>query len=82
MKRKNISAFDAKTHLSQLLRETEAGYTYVIHRHGKPVARLSPAEPEVKNCDFKSLAASFRKVRKNIKGAVKVRRLIEEGRRH
>ena len=37
---KEVSAFDAKTHLSALLRETEKGQSFVIHRRGKPVAWL------------------------------------------
>lgn len=82
MERKRISAFDAKTHLSQLLRETEAGYSYVILRRGKPVARLTPPEPKGGASDLKDLAASFRKVRRGLRGPLKVRGLVEEGRRH
>ncbi len=33
---------EAKTHLSQLLAEVEAGQEVVIARNGKPVARLVP----------------------------------------
>jgi len=35
-----IGAFDAKTHLAELLRKAEAGEEVVITRRGKPVARL------------------------------------------
>ncbi len=38
-----IGVFDAKTHLSALLDRVEAGEEVVITRHGKAVARLSPA---------------------------------------
>ncbi len=37
-----IGAFEAKTRLSELLRETESGCSFVIHRRGRPVARLVP----------------------------------------
>jgi prevent-host-death family protein len=40
MKEANIH--EAKTHLSRLLREVEAGQEVVISRAGKPVARLVP----------------------------------------
>lgn len=82
MKYKDISAFDAKTHLSRLLRETEAGSSYVICRRGKPVAYLTPADRREKTSDFKDLASRFRKVRRGLRGALKVRSLVEEGRRH
>jgi prevent-host-death family protein len=37
-----IGAFEAKTHLSELLDRVEAGEELVITRHGRPVARLVP----------------------------------------
>ena len=37
-----IGAFDAKTHLAELLDRVEAGEEIVITRRGKPVARLAP----------------------------------------
>lgn len=39
-----ISAFDAKTHLSKLLEFTSQGREFIITKRGKPVARLIPAE--------------------------------------
>jgi len=78
---KKISAFDAKTHLSELLRDAQAGQDYVILRHGKPVAKLCPVEKDVVSCDFKEAAASFRELRKGIRGKLDAKALIEEGRR-
>ena len=40
-----IGAFEAKTHLSRLLDEVEAGAEVLITRHGRGVARLLPVEP-------------------------------------
>lgn len=39
-----IGAFDAKNRLSALLDLVEQGREVVITRHGRPVARLVPAE--------------------------------------
>ena len=41
---KAIGAFEAKTHLSALLERVVQGEAFVITRHGRPVARLAPAE--------------------------------------
>ncbi len=41
---REVGAFEAKTHLSELLAAAEAGETIMITRRGKPVARLMPAE--------------------------------------
>ena|SRR5579871_4535014 len=37
-----IGAFEAQTHLSELLDRVEAGEELVMARHGRPVARLVP----------------------------------------
>lgn len=39
-----VGAFEAKTHLSRLLDQVEAGAVICITRHGKRVARLLPPE--------------------------------------
>jgi prevent-host-death family protein len=39
---REVGVHEAKTHLSKLLREVEAGTEVVILRGGKPVARLVP----------------------------------------
>jgi prevent-host-death family protein len=38
-----IGAFDAKTRLSELLERVGKGESFLITRHGHPVARLVPA---------------------------------------
>ena len=80
-KTNEISAFEAKTHLSQLLRETERGRSFVIRRRGKIVACLVPPVKGKKVPDITKLSAAFRQIRKRIKGPLHVRELIEEGRR-
>ena len=43
-----IGAFEAKTHLSELLKKVEQGQCVIITRRGKPVAQLQPVESESK----------------------------------
>ncbi len=40
-----IGAFEAKTHLGELLDRVERGESVTITRHGKPVAQLVPTPP-------------------------------------
>ncbi|HWU63675.1 MAG TPA: type II toxin-antitoxin system Phd/YefM family antitoxin [Ensifer sp.] len=44
MRQVNVHA--AKTHLSRLIEEVEAGETVILARAGKPVARIVPIEVE------------------------------------
>jgi prevent-host-death family protein len=48
MKTSTIGAFDAKTHLSRLLDQVEAGEQIQITRRGRPVAWLVPCEPDAR----------------------------------
>lgn len=76
-----VSAFQAKTHLSELLRETAAGKSFVIRRRGKAVAQLVPPPAEGPGSEMPKILAAFREIRKRIPGSVNVRHLIEAGRR-
>ena len=78
---KEVSAFDAKTHLSALLRETEKGQSFVIHRRGKPVAWLGPPPESDKDRNLGTIHETLQSIRREIPGLVNVRKLIEEGRR-
>lgn len=49
-----VTLADAKTHLSRLLDQVEAGEEVVITRRGKPVARLVP-EPKSTTFDWSDL---------------------------
>ncbi len=80
-KLQKVSAFDAKTKLSELLRETEQGGSFVIYRRGKEVARLLPPLKEEKGVNLKKVLGSFREIRERIPGRVSIRKLINEGRR-
>ena len=39
-----VNIHEAKTHLSRLIEEVEAGEDVIIARNGKPVARLMPIQ--------------------------------------
>lgn len=81
MGRKKVSAYDAKTHLGQLLRDAASGQSFLIVRRGKPVAHLEPAVP-APGRSYKKIAAAFRAIREEARGPVNLKELIEEGRRH
>ncbi len=80
-KLQKISAFEAKTKLSELLRETEQGGSFIICRRGKEVARLLPPGKEEQKVDLKQVLSYFRQIRERIPGRVSIRELIEKGRR-
>ena len=76
-----VSAFEAKTRLSELLRETERGRSFIIRRRGKAVARLVPPIDKTKTPELTEVLASFREIRKRISGKLNIRNLVENGRR-
>jgi antitoxin (DNA-binding transcriptional repressor) of toxin-antitoxin stability system len=78
----DVSAFEAKTRLSELLRETERGRSFLIRRRGKAVACLVPPPEEEKGLDLRRILTCFREIRERIPGRLKIRELIEEGRRY
>ena len=77
-----VGAFETKTRLAELLRETERGRTFTILRRGKPVAQLCPPPPNQGSDDLATLLTAFHKIRDRVKSKVNVRALIEKGRRH
>ena len=44
MKPKEIGAFEAKTHLSELLEQVRKGAVFFITRRGHPIAELRPVK--------------------------------------
>lgn len=75
-----VGAYDAKTHLSRLLEQVEAGETVVITKHGRDVARLVPADPTTTDpgVTIEALHAARGGVRR---GRSSVRSMIDAGRR-
>jgi prevent-host-death family protein len=76
-----VGAYDAKTHLPDLLRKVQGGMRFTITHRGRPVAELVPAESSARQ--GAGLAAlrmqEFMRNRPPIRG-VDVKALIEEGR--
>jgi len=79
---KTVGAFEAKTHLNELLRQVSQGETIRITRRGVPVAKLVPAE-DGEHRDLKQVVRDIREIRKgaNLRGLT-IRKLIDEGRRY
>jgi prevent-host-death family protein len=77
-----IGAFDAKTHLSELLQRVADGESFVITRRGSPIARLVPAGPIAVKPSVDALLVKARLLREQVKATPEeVRVWIEEGRR-
>ncbi len=76
---RTIGAYEAKTHLPRLLAEVSAGASYIITKHGRPVARLSAVGS--REGTFADVAATLLEARQGITlGEATVRDLVEEGR--
>ena len=76
-----ISAFEAKTHLSELLRKAEMGESFLILKRGRPVAHLTPIVEE-KTSSFLEILDRLSSLRKKIPGLMDVLKLIQSGRRY
>jgi prevent-host-death family protein len=83
---KHVGIFEAKTHLSSLVDEVEQGREVVITRHGKPVAKLVRAQPELTEEQIarrRKAVAELREIAKrlNIRATQEeIKSWIEEGR--
>jgi prevent-host-death family protein len=88
----SVGAFDAKTHLNELLQRASKGETIRITRRGVPVAKLVPPDDGEKK-DVRELADSIRELRKgarlgkasageNSLDKLTIRELIDDGRRY
>lgn len=79
-----VGAYEAKTHLPELLKRAERGETILITRNGKPVAALGPA-PAEHTRDVRQVIEEFkaysRRAGRTLDGLT-FREMIEEGRRY
>ena len=77
-----VGAYEAKTHLSELLERVEAGEEITITKHGAPVAKLVPIKKEA---SAEERVAAIRRIQKLAAGlslgGLKIKDLIGEGRR-
>jgi prevent-host-death family protein len=80
--RNTVGAYQAKTHLSELLDKVAAGEEITITKHGAPVARLVPVRVEA---SAEERAAAIRRIQQLAVGlslgGLKIKNLINEGRR-
>jgi prevent-host-death family protein len=79
---KAIGAFEAKTHLSELLERVSRGEKITITRHGVPAALLVPVTEMAPKLTHQEVIEGMRALRKRVKpGRMSVREMVAEGRR-
>jgi prevent-host-death family protein len=79
---RQVGAFDAKTHLTQLLDEVSRGERIEITRHGVPVAHLVPPAVEA-GPPVSAVIEQLKVLRQGVQpmSSEDIRTLREEGRR-
>jgi len=76
-----VSAYDAKTHFSQLLARAEKGERITITKHGRAVAELVPFGRQPGR-SFDEVLRSVAEIRKGTRlDGISIRDLIDEGRK-
>ena len=79
---KSIGAFEAKTHLSELLERVSRGEKITITRHGVPAALLVPVIEAAPKLTHQEVVEGMQALRKRVKpGKISVREMVKEGRR-
>ena len=79
---KTVGAFEAKTHLSDLLDRASKGETITITRHGVPAARLVPVQGPVKKLTHQEIVEGMRALRRQVKAdKMSVREMVQQERR-
>ena len=77
-----IGAFEAKTHLSQLLQRVEAGERFVITKHNRPVAELVPFQPSHSG-RIRSAVETLKEFQKSHSlDGLSVRQIVEDARKY
>jgi prevent-host-death family protein len=78
----SIGAFEAKTHLSDLLDRVARGEKITITRHGIPAALLVPVTETAPKLTHQEIVEGMRALRKRVKpGKMSIREMVNEGRR-
>lgn len=79
---KKIGAFEAKNRLSELLIAAENGEEIMITKHGRPVAKLTPVD-DIDRAKVREAIEWLKDFRsKHPLGGVKIKDLINEGRKY
>jgi len=76
-----VGAFEAKTHLSELLKRVEQGEHITITRHGTPVAELRPYSGSRPQSIAGAITTLLGFRASHPATADEIRQMIEEGRR-
>lgn len=81
---KQLGAFEAKTHFSEILADVIKGERFVITKHGTQVAMIIPFEPEDQVID--PVLEAIRTIKKLSKGIklgknLSIREMREQGRK-
>ena len=80
----SVGAYEARTHLSRLLRRAMDGESVTITRHGRPVARLVPVEEDERTRAYEA-ARRIRERRRRMENRAPLEELLEtihEGHRY
>lgn len=79
---RTLGAYEAKTHLSRLLDEVEAGESYAITKHGRPIALLTPVGRGGHDLPVDRAIVRVKQFRKGRRlGGISIPDLIQDGRR-
>ncbi len=77
---RSVGAYEAKTHLAELLGEVSSGQSIIITKHGHPIARLIPAKSSELNPT--KIISLIRESRQGIRlGRLSIKKMLDEGRR-
>ena len=78
----SVGAYEAKTHLSELLEKVEAGQEITITKHGTPVAKLVPIKKEASAEERVAAIQRIQMLGRGLSlGGLKIKDLVSEGRR-
>jgi len=78
----SIGAFEAKTHLSDLLDRVARGEKITITRHGVPAGLLVPVTETTPKLTHQEIVEGMRALRKRVNpGKMSVREMVRQGRR-
>jgi prevent-host-death family protein len=76
-----VGAFQAKTHLSELLARVEEGEQVTITKHGRPVARLVPIAETPLSRDWSAFWEKVDSRRVTLTSGTSIKSDIEAGRK-
>ena len=78
---KTVDAYEAKTHLSDILDSVESGEIVTITRRGVPIARIIPVRETVET-DLNQAVKEVQEIRETVSPyQISIKEMIREGRR-